>query len=94
MQREAALRPRLSRRPTSVDTAALTQALVDFNRVGNNQNQIARALNELVLIAREQGNRRLEIRIEELAQSISELPATFAAPLAAIHAALSHDREG
>ena len=45
-----------ARRRAPVDIAALMQALVALNRVGNNQNQIARALNELLLIAREQGH--------------------------------------
>ena len=43
----------------TVDAPALMQALVDLNRVGNNQNQMTRALNELLLIAREQSSRRL-----------------------------------
>jgi hypothetical protein len=84
-------RPRLNRRPVSVDTAALTRALVELNRVGNNLNQIARALNELALIAHEQSSRRLELRIEELAAAISGAPDALAVPLAAIQAALSHD---
>ena len=87
-------RPRLNRRPVSVDTAALTRALVELNRVGNNLNQIARALNELALIAHEQSSRRLELRIEELAAAISSAPDALAVPLAAIQAALSRDREG
>jgi hypothetical protein len=91
---EAATRPRMNRRPVSVDTAALTQALVELNRVGNNQNQIARALNELVLIARDERDRRLETRIEQLADAIRGLPVAFAVSLAAIQAALSRDREG
>jgi len=87
-------RARLSRGSSSVDSIALTRALVELNRVGNNQNQIARALNELVLIVREQGTRRLEVKIDQLAQAILDLPAAFAVPLAAIHAAMSDDREG
>ena len=69
----------------------MTQALVELNRVGNNLNQIARALNELALIAHEQSSRRLELRIEELAAAISGAPDALALPLAAIQAALSHD---
>jgi hypothetical protein len=91
---EAATRPRMNRRPASVDTAALTQALVELNRVGNNLNQIARALNELALVAREQGSRRLELRIEALDAAIRDAPDVLAVPLAAIQAALSRDREG
>lgn len=91
---DAGSRARLSRGSSSVDSIALTKALVELNRVGNNQNQIARALNELVLIVREQGTRRLEIKIDQLAQAILDLPSEFAVPLAAIHAAMSDDREG
>ena len=91
---EAATRPRMNRRPVSADTAALTQALVELNRVGNNLNQIARALNELALVAREQGSRRLEFRIEALDAAIRDAPDVLAVPLAAIQAALSRDREG
>ena len=91
---EAATRPRMNRRPASADTAALTQALVELNRVGNNLNQIARALNELALVAREQGSRRLELRIEALDAAIRDAPDVLAVPLAAIQAALSRDREG
>ena len=91
---EAATRPRMNRRPASADTAALTQALVELNRVGNNLNQIARALNELALVAHEQGSRRLEIRIEALDAAIRDAPDVLAVPLAAIQAALSRDREG
>jgi Bacterial mobilisation protein (MobC) len=91
---EATTRPRMNRRPASADIAALTQALVELNRVGNNLNQIARALNELALVAREQGSRRLELRIEALDAAIRDAPDVLAVPLAAIHAALSRDREG
>src|SRR4051812_42230823 len=42
--------PRAQRR-APVDVVALTQGLAAFNRAGNNQNQIARALNEILLIA-------------------------------------------
>jgi hypothetical protein len=85
--------PRAQRR-APVDVTALTQALVAFNRVGNNQNQIARALNELLLIAGERSSTRLENLVQELACAIRELPALFAAPNAAILAALSRDSEG
>lgn len=91
---EAPVPPRLSRRPMTVDAPALMQALVDLNRVGNNQNQMTRALNELVLIAREQSSRRLENLAEELADAIRGLPEAFAAPVAAILAALNRDSEG
>jgi hypothetical protein len=91
---EAPAPPRMSRRPVTVDGPALMQALVAFNRVGNNQNQIARGVNELLLIAREQGNARLESLALELADAIRGLPGLFAQPVAAILAALDYDREG
>jgi Mobilization protein NikA len=77
-----------------VDVVALTQALVAFNRAGNNQNQTARALNELVLIAREQGCDRLEKQVRDIAAAVRAGPDLFAAPVAAIMAALNRDREG
>ncbi len=88
-----AARPRRRSR-AAVDDVALTQAVVAFNRAGNNQNQVARALNELLLVAREQGNARLAGEVEGLAAAIRGLPLMFAEPVAAILAALSHDREG
>lgn len=78
----------------AVDVMALTQALVAFNRAGNNQNQTTHALNELVLIAREQGCDRLASQVRELAAALRGLPDLFAAPVAAIMAALNRDREG
>jgi len=78
----------------TLDEVALTQAIVAFNRAGNNQNQIARALNELLLTAQEQSNARLENLVLELAEAIRTMPALFAEPVAAIMAALTHDREG
>jgi hypothetical protein len=83
-----------ARRRAPVDIVALMQALVAFNRVGNNQNQMTRGLNELLLIAREQSNARLENLVLEMADAILGLPALFAEPVAAILAAVRHDREG
>jgi hypothetical protein len=84
--------PRAKRR-APVDAAALTAALVAFNRAGNNQNQTARALNELLLIAHERNNARLESLVLELADALRGMPDLFAEPVAAIMAALGHDRE-
>lgn len=83
-----------ARRRAPVDVSALMEGVVALNRVGNNQNQIARALNELLLIAREQNSRSLEHLVLDLAASIRELPQQFAGPVAAILAAVRHDREG
>ena len=73
----------------AVDTVALTQAVVAFNRAGNNQNQIARALNELALVARDQGAARLENQIAALAEDMRGMRTMFAEPVAAILAALN-----
>ncbi len=89
-----AVPPPMRRRRVTVDTAALLQALVAFNRAGNNLNQTARALNELLLIAQEQSNARLEKLVEELAEAIRGVPGMFMEPVAAILAAVNHDREG
>ena len=86
-------RPRRRGR-AGVDDVALSQATVALNRVGNNQNQTVHALNELVLIARERSNARLESLVLELADAIRGMPALFAEPVAAIMAALNHDSEG
>jgi hypothetical protein len=83
-----------ARHRAPVDREALAQATAALNRVGNNQNQIARALNELLLIAREQSSRRLENLVEELADAIRDLPGAFAVPLAAMLDAVRHDSEG
>ena len=86
-------RPRRRGR-AAVDDVALTQAVVAFNRAGNNQNQTVHALNELVLIARERSNARLESLLLELADAVRGVPALFAEPVAAIKAALDRDSEG
>ena len=86
--KETANRPRLKRRRSAADVSALLDALVAFNRAGNNQNQIARALNELALIAREQSAARLENQIAALAEEIRGISAMFAEPVAAVMTAL------
>jgi len=91
---ETASRPRMTRRRPTVDVGALTDALVAFNRAGNNHNQIARALNELLLVAHEQSNARLASEVEALSEAIRGFPVLFAEPVAAILAALNHDSEG
>jgi hypothetical protein len=87
--KEAAYRPRIGQRRRAVDIVALTDALVAFNRAGNNQNQIARALNELLLVAHEQSNARLASEVAALSEAIRGLPVMFAEPVAAIMAAMN-----
>jgi hypothetical protein len=81
-------RPRRGNR-AAVDNEALTQAVVAFNRAGNNQNQIARALNELLLVAHEQSSARLASQIEARLAAIDGIASMFAEPMAAIMAALN-----
>jgi Bacterial mobilisation protein (MobC) len=59
----------------------LTQAVVAFNRAGNNQNQIARALNEFLLVAHEQSSARLASEIEARLAAIDEITAAIKAAL-------------
>ena len=79
-----------ARRRLSVDRAALAHAVAEFNRAGGNLNQIARALNEL--LARDEGRGRLTELVAELAGPMRDLHGAFAVALAAILAALGHER--
>jgi hypothetical protein len=81
-----------ARRRLPVDREALAHAVAEFNRAGGNLNQIARALNEIA--AREEGRGRLAELVAELTLPIRALRDDFAVPLAAILAALGHDRQG
>ena len=86
---------RARRRGTpSVDDVALTRAMVEFSREHNNYNQAVRALNTLALVADERSDRQIATEIRRLIDMIEALQTQFAAPLAAIHAALGHVREG
>jgi hypothetical protein len=78
----------------SVDTVALTRAMVEFSREHNNYNQAVRALNTLALVAEERSDRQIAAEIGRLLDMIEVLQTQFAAPLAAIQAALGHVREG
>ncbi len=87
-------RPRLHRRRTSADVAALLQALVDFNRANSLLNQTTRTANTLALFAEEHEAGRLTEEVRALRQAVEALRGQFALPIAAIHAALGDDREG
>jgi hypothetical protein len=80
-------RPRRRGR-AAVDVAALMDVRVDLNRIGNNINQIARTLNELLLIAHERSNAALESMVLEALAAIRETSTLFEEPVAAIKAAL------
>ena len=69
-------------------------ALIPFNRANNNLNQLARTGNTLVLFAEEHGSERLAAAALDLAQAGVNLRDEFAAPIAAILAALGHVPEG
>jgi hypothetical protein len=78
----------------SLDAVALTKAMVEFSREHNNYNQAVRALNTLVLVADERGDRQIAAEIHRVLEIIEALQTQFAAPLAAIQAALGNVREG
>jgi hypothetical protein len=90
---EAAPRPRIRRR-APVDVTALTQALVAFNRGTSLLNQTAHAANSMALMGGTLGAGRLADELRELRREIEQIKDSFAAPIAAILAALSHDSEG
>lgn len=85
---------RRPRRIATVEIEALMTALVAFNRGNNNLNQVARTLNTLALFADEHGAARLIELLDELRRPLELLQDQFAAPLAAILAAIGHDPEG
>ena len=84
--------PRAQRR-APVDVTALTGGVVAFNRELSLFNQTVRALNTLALVADERGSDRLADEVHELRREIERLHQPFAAPAAAIIAALNRDSE-
>lgn len=86
---------RHARGPAPPDVQLLSRNFGELNRVGNNLNQTTRALNELVLIAREIGADRLvriaREAIERSETAIDELRAVMAENR---HALGYRDREG
>ena len=70
--------PRSRRRRPEIDVALLARNNAALNRIGNNLNQVARALN----------------RDDPERQSVEELRAALLATLAANRRALGHDCEG
>jgi hypothetical protein len=78
----------------SIDAVALTRAMVEFSREHNNFNQAVRALNTLALVADDRSDRQLADEIRRLLDVTEALQTQFAAPLAAIQAALGYVREG
>ena len=91
---EGASGPRVRRRLPVIEATLLAQAVAELNRIGNNLNQTARALNELRLIGIESGNDRLTRAnldaIERTRAVIADLAMTFAAT----RRAAGYDREG
>jgi hypothetical protein len=70
--------PRSRRRPPEIDVALLARNNAELNRIGNNLNQVARALN----------------RDDPERQSVDELRTALLATLSANRRALGHDCEG
>ena len=85
---------RHARGPAPADVRLWAQNFTALNRIGNNLNQTARALNELLLIAQEMNADRLARiagdAIERNRAIYDELCATFAV----LHARSGDDREG
>ena len=82
-----------AQRRSPVDVTALTGGVVAFNRELSLFNQTVRALNTLALVADERGSDRLADELRELRREIERLHQPFAAPAAAIIAALNRDSE-
>jgi hypothetical protein len=91
---EAARRPRVSRRRAPVDEKALMTALVAFNRANNNLNQVAHTGNAMMLFAEEHGCERLKELGADLVRAAENLRDDFAAPIAAILAAVADVPQG
>jgi hypothetical protein len=84
---------RARRRPhVQRDIAVLLQARVAFNRASNNLDQLVHAVNRLVLEASDCSSQQIVARVQIICQAIEKIRADFAAPLAAIIRAISHDR--
>jgi hypothetical protein len=86
--------PRMRRRSATVDVAALSSAFVCFKRGTTLLNQATHAANGMALFAEVRGCDRLIEEVGELRRGIDAIKESFAAPLAAIIAALSDDSEG
>lgn len=81
-----------ARRRLPVDREALAHAVAEFNRAGSNLNQAVRALNEIAAAGRGGESRDLlAVLVAELELPIRTVKAEFAAPLAAILAALGYE---
>ena len=89
-----AMPPRMRRRSATADVAALSAAYVGFKRGTTLLNQATHAANSLALYAEAHGCDRLIEEVAGLRREIDAIKDSFAAPLAAIIAALSDDREG
>jgi hypothetical protein len=87
-------RPRLHRRGMRADMPAFLQGMVEIRRVNSLLNQQTRAINTAMLFIDEHGAARLEAEVRAWRRELEQLREQFAAPIAAIHAALDHEREG
>jgi hypothetical protein len=86
-----------SRRRAPVERELLARANADLNRVGNNLNQISRALNVIAQRERE-ANPAVAAQVAELAsrfdQPLAAAMADLSTVLTAIRQAFGHDRQG
>lgn len=81
--------PRPRRATPTPDIELLARTYADLNRIGNNLNQIARALNEIALIG---DTERLGWETTDLTENIREIQADLALTLFTIRQALGYDR--
>lgn len=83
-----------ARRRAPVDRELLARTNAELNRVGNNLNQIARALNEIVLEETESPRDRLAELVAELVPSNRAGMADLTGVLREIRQALGYDSQG
>jgi hypothetical protein len=76
-----------------IEAQAVARNNAELNCLGNNANQIARGVNQLLPIAREMGAERLEQILTDVRELQRALVADIARTLAANRDALGHDSE-
>ena len=91
---EGASGPRVRRRLPVIEATLLAQAVAELNRIGNNLNQTARALNELRLIGIESGNDRLARVIDDMREVNQDALRDLKVTMRATREAAGYDREG
>ena len=84
----------MRRRLPVIEATLLAQAVAELNRIGNNLNQTARALNELRLIGIESGNDRLARVIDDMREVNQDALRDLKVTMRATREAAGYDREG